>query len=423
MNGKILKAFCLVLGISLFWTGKALPTLSVTVEGGGMSRDVYLGMTKRELILKLGAPDTVKSSGLCFAYDVFDMSVFMDSNMRVGRIYLGRNFNGTIKKENGEVIRLKDIIKVTSVTVMDNTGSKEVSLWMSKEEVSQLLGKPSRIDSGGKNLRYDKYGVTLSLDEDMRVEQITLDKDFKGGFEADRPKEVGLGDLFKKLGAPKGAERLTYSPSLLIHNEATVELEDKAGQPQEKEHIPFPLEYRGDERLYELHSKGIVMKYKYAMDDIGISFYLDHNKSLYTTVLYPPPIKVIVEKRKGAKLERICFEMIHFDFDRYNIKPQYIPVLTKYIQYLKENKEAFVVIQGHTDAKGTDIYNQGLSDRRSKSVYTYFVNNRVDTSQLKMEGFGEVIPIAPNATAEGRDNPEGRALNRRAQFEILKTTK
>jgi len=343
MNGKILKAFCLVLGISLFWTGEALPALSVTVEGGGMSRDVYLGMTKRELILKLGAPDIVKSSGLCFSYDVFDMSVLMDSNMRVGRIYLGSNFNGTIKNEKGEVIRLK--------------------------------------------------------------------------------KEVGLGDLFKKLGAPKGTERLTYSPSLLIHNEATVELEDKAGQPQEKEHIPYPLEYRGDERLYELHSKGIVMKYKYAMDDIGISFYLDHNKSLYTTVLYPPPIKVIVEKRTEGKLERICFEMIHFDFDRYNIKPQYIPVLTQYIQYLKENKEAFVVIQGHTDAKGTDIYNQGLSNRRSKSVYTYFVKNGVDTSQLKMEGFGEEIPIAPNATADGRDNPEGRALNRRAQFEMLKTTK
>ncbi|MCX6269769.1 MAG: OmpA family protein, partial [Bacteroidetes bacterium] len=80
---------------------------------------------------------------------------------------------------------------------------------------------------------------------------------------------------------------------------------------------------------------------------------------------------------------------------------------------LKEMPRLKVEISSHTDSKGSDQYNQVLSENRAKSVVDYLINAGIDKSRLIYKGYGESQPIATNETDEGRQ------LNRRTEFKIL----
>jgi OOP family OmpA-OmpF porin len=80
-----------------------------------------------------------------------------------------------------------------------------------------------------------------------------------------------------------------------------------------------------------------------------------------------------------------------------------VQILDEAVDTLKRNPEVKVEVDGHTDAKGTDAYNQKLSERRAKGVYDYLIAHGVPESQLTGEkGFGKTMPIDTNDTAEGR---------------------
>ena len=120
-----------------------------------------------------------------------------------------------------------------------------------------------------------------------------------------------------------------------------------------------------------------------------------------------------------AKEIVIIYKGINFDFDKYNLRPDSIPILQKDVANLKaytqKNKNIRVI--GHTDAKGSDAYNQKLSERRAKAVVDYFISQGIDPNRISSEGRGESEPIAPN-TIDGKDNPAGRAENRRMELRI-----
>lgn len=104
------------------------------------------------------------------------------------------------------------------------------------------------------------------------------------------------------------------------------------------------------------------------------------------------------------------WENILFDFDKYNVKPEYYAVLAKVGDYMRSHPNARVVLAGHTDNIGTREYNLKLSHRRASSVRDYLVNKEgVDPGRITLSGFGFDDPIADNATSTGR------AQNRRVQ--------
>jgi len=115
---------------------------------------------------------------------------------------------------------------------------------------------------------------------------------------------------------------------------------------------------------------------------------------------------------------RIILRGVNFDYDKSNIKSEFAPILDEAAQTLKDNPDINVRISGHTDSRGSDQYNQRLSDRRAQAVKQYLVSKGIASSRLSTEGRGEREPIAPN-TKDGRDNPEGRAMNRRAELKIV----
>jgi outer membrane protein OmpA-like peptidoglycan-associated protein len=109
----------------------------------------------------------------------------------------------------------------------------------------------------------------------------------------------------------------------------------------------------------------------------------------------------------------IVMNNIFFDFDKSELKTGSYPELKRILKLLKNNKINKIEISGHTDSKGDDTYNLGLSNRRAKAVYNYFKSNNIAESRLVSVGYGESQPVATNDTAEGRKR------NRRVEFKIL----
>lgn len=111
-----------------------------------------------------------------------------------------------------------------------------------------------------------------------------------------------------------------------------------------------------------------------------------------------------------------------FDFDKYTLKPVAADTLRKVAEVAASYPNSPLLIEGHTDGKGTHTYNMTLSENRAQSVKNWLVQNAsVAASRITTRGSGETKPVAPNKKPDGSDNPEGRQKNRRVEIVITKT--
>ena len=120
---------------------------------------------------------------------------------------------------------------------------------------------------------------------------------------------------------------------------------------------------------------------------------------------------------KGAPVDAEgCWHIgiVYFDFDKYNIKPEYFKVLDEIADVVKQNPSVKVEVMCHTDSKGNIKYNIALSEKRCDSVRNYLINKGVFPGKIIISYFGESKPVAPN------DSSSHRALNRRAEFKIIR---
>ena len=128
--------------------------------------------------------------------------------------------------------------------------------------------------------------------------------------------------------------------------------------------------------------------------------------------LIPEPVK---------KKEYIVIKSIFFDFDDFSITHEAKIELERLTLIMKKYPSLFIEIIGHTDSKGSDLYNKKLSGKRAQSVRKYLMDHEIETEKLAIKEVGEKKPIAINTNPDGSDNPEGRKYNRRAEINILKT--
>jgi len=117
--------------------------------------------------------------------------------------------------------------------------------------------------------------------------------------------------------------------------------------------------------------------------------------------------------------ETFVIENVYYDFNKSVLKPESFPALDEVVRMLNTYPAMVVEIGAHTDNIGSGSYNQKLSEARAKSVVTYLISKGIDESRLKAKGYGETVPIEPNKTPEGKDNPNGREKNRRTEFKVL----
>jgi OOP family OmpA-OmpF porin len=120
-----------------------------------------------------------------------------------------------------------------------------------------------------------------------------------------------------------------------------------------------------------------------------------------------PALAIVTDK------EIKIMQQIHFEFDKDKIKPESFPILDAVSDILVQNPKIRLEIQGHTDSRGSAVYNKKLSDRRAASVLKYLVAKGIDAGRLTSFGYGLERPIADNKT------DQGRALNRRVQFVLI----
>jgi outer membrane protein OmpA-like peptidoglycan-associated protein len=108
---------------------------------------------------------------------------------------------------------------------------------------------------------------------------------------------------------------------------------------------------------------------------------------------------------------------ILFGFDRTDLSPEARANLDKLVTVLNTYPDTDIEIQGHTDSRGSESYNQTLSERRATTVSSYLANNGINRNRLNIRGFGEEVPKYDNETEEGR------AQNRRVEFLITANEK
>nr|WP_297457055.1 peptidoglycan-associated lipoprotein Pal [uncultured Halomonas sp.] len=102
---------------------------------------------------------------------------------------------------------------------------------------------------------------------------------------------------------------------------------------------------------------------------------------------------------------------IYFDFDKDTIRPEFESVLNAHADYLRNNPNTTVILEGHGDERGTREYNLGLGERRAQSVESYLTVQGVSPSQLEIVSYGEERPAVQG------HSEEAYAQNRRVVFD------
>ena len=103
---------------------------------------------------------------------------------------------------------------------------------------------------------------------------------------------------------------------------------------------------------------------------------------------------------------------IHFDFDRYDIRPGEAKILDDNAKWMKANPRVLVLIEGHCDERGTNEYNLALGERRAKATMSYLVSQGVQANRITLISYGKERPVCT------QHNEECWAKNRRARFQV-----
>ncbi|MEP6720583.1 MAG: OmpA family protein [Variovorax sp.] len=139
-----------------------------------------------------------------------------------------------------------------------------------------------------------------------------------------------------------------------------------------------------------------------------------------------PPARVAVTRElldtlqaRQTEQQAIVIDLpadVLFDFDKAELRPDARASLEKAAELLRSYPEAPVTINGHSDSKGTDAYNEALSKRRAQAVAAQLQGE--PARAFAVHGFGKQRPLASNTRPDGSDDPEGRQRNRRVEIII-----
>ncbi len=148
-------------------------------------------------------------------------------------------------------------------------------------------------------------------------------------------------------------------------------------------------------------------------------FHIDENEQraflnidLFLVKLLADTVRITAEDVEVG--EKITLNNIFYDFDKSDLRPESKEELDRLIKLLNDIPTLEIEILSHTDIIGSHEYNMKLSQDRAQSVVDYLVKNGISKNRMVAKGYGATEPIASNETDEGRQ------LNRRTEFRILK---
>ncbi|MFN8299378.1 MAG: OmpA family protein [Chitinophagales bacterium] len=135
------------------------------------------------------------------------------------------------------------------------------------------------------------------------------------------------------------------------------------------------------------------------------------NDSIKTDILLPK-----LEIGKDYTLQNVLYE-----FGKSTLTENSKTVLDQLYTIMIENPTFVIELSSHTDAIGSDAANMKLSQARAQSCVDYLISKGIAKDRMVPKGYGESKPKVPNTTEDGKDDPAGRAINRRTEFKILKS--
>jgi outer membrane protein OmpA-like peptidoglycan-associated protein len=142
----------------------------------------------------------------------------------------------------------------------------------------------------------------------------------------------------------------------------------------------------------------------------GIGAYMDKQERDLRARTAGTDVQVI---RRGDDLVLNIPSGITFAYDSASVQPQFQRTLDQVAETLAQYNQTYIDVYGHTDATGSDAYNQALSERRATAVADYLAGRGVQTARIGTRGYGKTQPIASN------DTDAGRAANRRVEIKIV----
>jgi outer membrane protein OmpA-like peptidoglycan-associated protein len=158
-------------------------------------------------------------------------------------------------------------------------------------------------------------------------------------------------------------------------------------------------------KSYEIHAPGRTFEIQKPRDVWQVPGKIQVPKGIQA-------VKSVVVNRCERRLNVIADAL--FDFDKSNLRPDAEETLLAAAPEIKKLGKP-THIEGHTDAKGSDAYNMRLSEARAMTVRDWLIKRELAPASTPIRGFGKTKPVAPNTTADGRDDPAGRQKNRRVE--------
>jgi outer membrane protein OmpA-like peptidoglycan-associated protein len=126
-------------------------------------------------------------------------------------------------------------------------------------------------------------------------------------------------------------------------------------------------------------------------------------------------IEIVLDKIFRNK--EIVLENIYYDYDKWDIRPDAEPTLNRLAEVLRQNPGIRIQLGSHTDCRGTDAYNQSLSQRRAQSAVNYLISKGIDGALLSAKGYGESQPAALCACSNCTEVEH--QTNRRTTFKVV----
>lgn len=176
------------------------------------------------------------------------------------------------------------------------------------------------------------------------------------------------------------------------------------------------------EKVVEIKNNEVTGKYSVVLQegekyDLSIT---SKNRTFHSEVIDLENVKKYQIVNKDIKLKPLkantsfVLNNIFFGFDSANVKKDSELELERVVELMNTNPTMTVEISAHTDDKGSDAYNNRLSQARAEAVVTYLVQKGIVKERLVAKGYGKSQPSVPN------DSDENRAKNRRVEFKVMK---
>lgn len=372
--------------------GRSLYFSSSRKDMGEGSADIYVSKRLDDTWLKWSEPENVGRPVNTRAFDAY-MCVDHDNNIYVtqsGRTIDGGNLDIFTLEERPVNITLKGVIT-------DRKTNKPLY-----GEI-RFKNREDKMDTIYSDQTAGIYAKEVSPNQDFMVE-VTAD-----GYQPLNT-TVRIGDIkcdsvvFRDFSLVQN-ERAVMLTGVVYNAETNEPLTGNVWITDEGREVSIRT---NDQGYYEKEVKGegwllatgSAEGYLNATDSV----FSDREETLLVLDIYLQPIAI------GATVR---LNNIFFDFDKTTLKPESYKELNKVVDFLESNATVSVEIAGHTDSRGSDEYNNNLSQGRAQAVVDYLFSQGIDDSRIEARGYGESMPVETNET------DEGRAVNRRVEFTIL----